>query len=502
MRIVSLLPSATDIVVALGCGEQLVGVTHSCDLPDHLGPDAVLTHTAVPRDASSSEIDRFVREAAHAGEPLYHVDEARIAGLRPDVIVTQALCAVCAVPETRAREVAVSLPRNAEVLSLTPSSLEDVFADIASVANALAVPDRGEKLLAELRERVAAVAERSAWVEQRPRVVLLEWLDPPFASGHWSPELVRLAGGDEQIGEEGVVSRTTSWEELCADHENRGRAHLCHRRAPLLQPAGPRSGRQPRDPGARAPSRAAPAPRRTARCSLPLSHDPAVQRMSAARVLLSWSSGKDSAWALHSLRQQAGVEVVGLLTTLNEAFGRVAMHGVPEALLDAQAKAALLPLWKVPLPWPCSNEQYEALMTDVIARARREGIQCIAFGDLYLEEIRAYRERQLRGTGIEPLFPIWGARSDTPTLAKRMIDSGVRAVLSCVDPKQLAPEFAGRVFDDTLLASLPTGVDPCGENGEFHTFCTAAPSFAQPLAVRVRGTETREGFCFADLEAA
>jgi uncharacterized protein (TIGR00290 family) len=224
--------------------------------------------------------------------------------------------------------------------------------------------------------------------------------------------------------------------------------------------------------------------------------------MSAARVLLSWSSGKDSAWVLHVLQQQPELEVVGLLTTLNDAFARVAMHGVPEALLDAQAQAAGLPLWKVPLPWPCSNEQYEALMTDVMARARRENIQFVAFGDLYLEEIRAYRERQLQGTGIEALFPIWGTATDTPALAKRMIGSGLRAVLSCVDPKQLSPEFAGRVFDDALLESLPAGVDPCGENGEFHTFCTTAPSFAQPLAVRVRGTERREGFCFADLEAA
>jgi uncharacterized protein (TIGR00290 family) len=224
--------------------------------------------------------------------------------------------------------------------------------------------------------------------------------------------------------------------------------------------------------------------------------------MSAARVLLSWSSGKDSAWALHVLQQQHGLEVVGLLTTLNDAFGRVAMHGVPEALLDAQANAAGLPLWKLPLPWPCPNERYEALMSEVIRRARREEISFIAFGDLFLEEIRAYRERQLKGTGVAPLFPIWGVASDTPALAERMIAGGIRAVLSCVDPNQLAPEYAGRPFDRALLETLPAGVDPCGENGEFHTFCTAAPSFAQPLAVRVRGTETRDGFCFADLEAA
>jgi iron complex transport system substrate-binding protein len=214
VRVVSLLPSATDIVTALGCGDQLVGVTHSCDLPRHLGPDAVLTETAVPQGASSAEIDRFVRDAAHAGEPLYQVNEARIAELRPDLIVTQALCAVCAVPETRARELAVSLPEGAELLSLTPSSLEDVFSDIASVASALGVAERGARLLAALRDRVAAVVDRSARIERRPRVVLLEWLDPPFASGHWSPELVRLAGGTELIGEEGVASRTTSWAEL------------------------------------------------------------------------------------------------------------------------------------------------------------------------------------------------------------------------------------------------------------------------------------------------
>jgi iron complex transport system substrate-binding protein len=216
VRVVSLLPSATDIVTALGCGDQLVGVTHSCDLPQHLGPDAVLTDTAVPPGASSAEVDRFVRDAAHAGEPLYQVNEARIAELRPDLIVTQALCAVCAVPETRVRELAVSLPAGAEVLSLTPSSLGDVFSDIASVASALGVAERGARLLAALRDRVAAVVDRSARIERRPRVVLLEWLDPPFASGHWSPELVRLAGGTELIGEEGVASRTTSWAELRA----------------------------------------------------------------------------------------------------------------------------------------------------------------------------------------------------------------------------------------------------------------------------------------------
>ncbi|MEN8158704.1 MAG: ATP-binding protein [Myxococcota bacterium] len=224
--------------------------------------------------------------------------------------------------------------------------------------------------------------------------------------------------------------------------------------------------------------------------------------MSRARVLLSWSSGKDSAWALHVLRQRPDLEVVGLLTTLNEAFGRVAMHGVPETLLDAQAGATGLPLWKVPLPWPCSNERYEALMRETLERARDADIRFVAFGDLFLEEIRGYRERQLRDTGIDPLFPLWGAAADTPALARRMLAGGVRAVLSCVDPGQLAADFVGQRFDEGLLDRLPAGVDPCGENGEFHTFCTAAPSFTHSLAVRVRGAETRDGFCFADLEAA
>jgi len=224
--------------------------------------------------------------------------------------------------------------------------------------------------------------------------------------------------------------------------------------------------------------------------------------MSRKRVLLSWSSGKDSAWALHVLRQREDLEVVALLTTLNDAFGRVAMHGVPETLLEAQAEAARLPLWKVRLPWPCANERYEALMREAVERALDAGVTGMAFGDLFLTDIRAYRERQLAGTGLEPLFPIWGAASATRALARRMLDAGVSAVLSCVDPRQLAPTFAGRVFDPDLLAALPAHVDPCGENGEFHTFCTHAPCFAHPIAVRVAGTTTRDAFRFADLEAA
>ncbi len=220
------------------------------------------------------------------------------------------------------------------------------------------------------------------------------------------------------------------------------------------------------------------------------------------KALLSWSSGKDSAWALHLLRQSGDVEVVGLVTTFNAAFGRVAMHGVREALVREQAAAAGLPLWPVPLPWPCSDETYEELMRGVVEKAREEGVTVFAFGDLFLADIRAYRERQLAGTGLTPAFPVWGAPEETPALAREMIAGGLRATLTCVDPKQLSPAFAGREFDARLLADLPPGVDPCGERGEFHTFCHAGPMFSRPIPVRVGETVLRDGFQFADLMAA
>jgi uncharacterized protein (TIGR00290 family) len=217
------------------------------------------------------------------------------------------------------------------------------------------------------------------------------------------------------------------------------------------------------------------------------------------RVLLSWSSGKDSAWTLHLLRQQPGVEVLGLLTILNEAAGRVSMHAVRRELVEAQATAAGLPLWAVPLPWPCSNADYEEQMSVVIGRAREEGITHVAFGDLFLEDVRAYRVRQLSGTGIEPLFPLWTSPAATPGLARQMLDGGLRAVLTCVDLRQLAEPFVGRAYDALLLADLPPGVDPCGERGEFHTFCLAGPMFAAEIGVRVGETVSRDGFCFIDL---
>ncbi|HLN31018.1 MAG TPA: ATP-binding protein [Gemmataceae bacterium] len=217
------------------------------------------------------------------------------------------------------------------------------------------------------------------------------------------------------------------------------------------------------------------------------------------KALLSWSSGKDSAWSLHVLRQQNEFEIVGLVTTLNESANRVAMHAVRHELVEAQARATGVPLWLVHLPWPCSNADYETRIMGLIDRARQQGITHCAFGDLFLEDIRAYREKQLAGTGITPLFPIWGEPADTPVLARTMIATGLRAFLTCVDPKQLDGSFVGRAFDDALLAELPTSVDPCGERGEFHTFCYAGPMFSEPIPVHGGERVVRDGFHFADL---
>lgn len=218
------------------------------------------------------------------------------------------------------------------------------------------------------------------------------------------------------------------------------------------------------------------------------------------RALLSWSSGKDSAWALHRLRAAGEVEVVGLVTTFNQAAERVAMHAVRETLVEAQARATGLPLWPVQLPWPCSNDDYAARMRELLERARAAGITHMAFGDLFLADIRAYREQQLAGTGITPLFPLWNDdASATAALAREMLAGGLHAVLTCVDPRQLDARFCGRDFDAALLDELPATVDPCGENGEFHTFCFAGPMFERPIAIRTGEQVTRDGFCFTDV---
>jgi uncharacterized protein (TIGR00290 family) len=215
------------------------------------------------------------------------------------------------------------------------------------------------------------------------------------------------------------------------------------------------------------------------------------------KVLLSWSSGKDSVWALHLLRQQPEIEVTALLTSFNSAAGRVAMHAVRRSLVDAQAARTGIPQWSVNLPWPCSNAEYEERMRAVCQRAVAEGITAVAFGDLFLQDIRDYRERQLQGTGLEPLFPVW--EIPTAKLARDMIAAGVKAKITCVDPAQVDRSFAGRDFDQALLDSLPPGVDPCGENGEFHTFVYDAPVFSSPIEVRMGEIVERDGFVFADV---
>jgi len=220
--------------------------------------------------------------------------------------------------------------------------------------------------------------------------------------------------------------------------------------------------------------------------------------MGRPKLLLSWSSGKDSAWALHVLRNRSEHEIAGLFTTFNAEFDRVAMHGVRRDLTRAQARAAGLPLRWIALPHPCSNAQYEQIMGQFVAGARADGISRMAFGDLFLADVRAYREKRLAGTGVAPVFPLWG--SDTSALSREMIAAGLRAVLTTVDPKRLAREFAGQTFDDSLLHRLPTDVDPCGENGEFHTFCCAGPMFDRPIALSSGEIVERDGFVFADLQ--
>ncbi len=214
------------------------------------------------------------------------------------------------------------------------------------------------------------------------------------------------------------------------------------------------------------------------------------------RVLLSWSSGKDCAWSLHVLRQQPDIEVVGLVTTVNKEFDRVAMHGTREAVLEAQAAAAQLPLWVVPLPWPCANEVFENRMRQAFDRAVAERVDAIAFGDLFLEDIRAYRETQLKPTGLEPLFPLW--QIPTHELAREMIAAGVRAKVVCVDSNQLPVSLAGSDFDESLLRELPGNVDPCGERGEFHTCAYAGPMFARPIALTQGEVVHRGAFVYAD----
>ncbi|HWF84364.1 MAG TPA: hypothetical protein VG222_05945 [Vicinamibacterales bacterium] len=218
------------------------------------------------------------------------------------------------------------------------------------------------------------------------------------------------------------------------------------------------------------------------------------------KTLVSWSSGKDSAWMVHVLRHTPGVELAGLLTTVNASAQRVAMHAVRVDLLETQAAALGLPLRQVPIPSPCPNDVYEHAMGDAVRRALDEGFTHVAFGDLFLEDIRRYREAQLAGSGLTPLFPLFGA--DTTALAREMVAAGLRARLTCVDPRVLDRGFAGREFDAALLADLPAAVDPCGERGEFHTFAYAGPMFQYPIAIEAGAVVERDGFVFADFTPA
>jgi uncharacterized protein (TIGR00290 family) len=215
------------------------------------------------------------------------------------------------------------------------------------------------------------------------------------------------------------------------------------------------------------------------------------------KTLLSWSSGKDSAWALHELRRRPELEIAGLMTTVNQLYQRIAIHAVRLELLQRQAEAVGLPLHIIELPCPCSNSQYETAMEKFIAESRQQRIECMAFGDLFLEDIKEYREAKLSGTGITPLFPLW--KMPTEQLATDMILAGLRAVVTCLDPKQLPAGFAGREFNEEFLSSLPTGVDPCGERGEFHTFAFDGPMFSRPVAIELGEISEREGFVYADV---
>ena len=222
-----------------------------------------------------------------------------------------------------------------------------------------------------------------------------------------------------------------------------------------------------------------------------------TKKASRPKAWLAWSSGKDSAWALHTVRQGGEFEVMSLMTTVNQTHQRVAMHAVRESLLEIQAAAVGLPLVKVPIPSPCPNEMCERAMAEAMERARAEGVRHVIFGDLFLEDIRAYREKQLAACGMRPVFPLW--RRDTRVLAGEMLAGGLSAYLTCVDPRKLGRSFAGRLFDAGLVAAFPSGVDPCGENGEFHTFANAGPMFRKTIPVAVGEIVEREGFFFADL---
>lgn len=220
-------------------------------------------------------------------------------------------------------------------------------------------------------------------------------------------------------------------------------------------------------------------------------------KMKKRKTLVSWSTGKDSAWALHVLQNDPSIDVVGLVCTTNEKFDRVAVHGVRIELLKQQAESANLPLYTIPIPYPCNNDEYVSAMKSFISDAKKQGVEHLAFGDLFLRDVRSYRENLLKETGITPLFPIWGC--STKMLSKQMISSGLKAIITCINPKQIAKEFVGREFNESFLNDIPENVDPCGENGEFHSFAFEGPMFQNPIKVILGETVFRDDVYFADL---
>ncbi len=215
------------------------------------------------------------------------------------------------------------------------------------------------------------------------------------------------------------------------------------------------------------------------------------------KTYMSWSSGKDSAWALHALRQDPEIELLGLFTVVNKAYGRVSMHATRADLLNRQADSLGLSLQIINIPHPCRNEECDAIMGSFVDNANESGIECMAFGDLFLKDVREYRENQLRDTGIQPIFPIWNL--PTGVLAKQMLSAGVEAYISCVDPNKVSRTLAGRRWSEKLLNELPENIDPCGENGEFHTVVVGGPMFRKKIPVHIGETVEREGFIFADI---
>src|SRR5687767_4700528 len=214
-------------------------------------------------------------------------------------------------------------------------------------------------------------------------------------------------------------------------------------------------------------------------------------------IVVSWSGGKDSAVALHTLLMDPTVDVRGLLTTVTDEYDRVSMHGVRVELIEEQAASLGLPLFVSRIPPACTNEWYEAITSSALLRLRRDGIQAVGFGDLFLGDVRAYRERLVHDVGLRTLFPLWGR--PTSALAREFIVAGFRAVLACVDPRQLDVSLCGSEYDDTLIAALPSGADPCGERGEFHTFVYDGPMFAWAIASQRGDVVHRDGFTFCDL---